>query len=332
MSRKTPVPVNPTPPDTRRSPPARPPLPRPASTPGGESPRPPGDPAGRETRRPSAPPERQPRAPGEPTHLSRRAEGRGACHLESLVYTATPRADCGRSPSAITTSAAKRAGSGGTARAVLHSLRSFPGRAPPHSTSAAASPILPGRPFTDRDQVDDPPCVLPRPTSRSSPIKAATNSVHARFRTSVAGANAAHALGRPCRGSYRGRSRNGYSPAVREARASTHHPIASVAALRLRAAPGSIRAEVVRDRAMPAARRVPKGRGRVIRLPPTFRARRRDPASWKKPRSRPCAGSSLSAKDLRHPAGSIRSASGRRVRSHSALPTSPGVWGRCKPR
>jgi hypothetical protein len=169
MSRKTPVPVNPTPTDTRRSPPARPPLPRPASTPGGESPCPPGDPAGRETRRPSAPPERQPRAPGEPTHLSRRAEGRGACHLESLVYTATPRAGCGRSPSAITTSAAKRAGSGGTARAVLHSLRSFPGRAPPHSTSAAASPILPGRPCTDRDPVDDPPCVLPRPTSRILP-------------------------------------------------------------------------------------------------------------------------------------------------------------------
>ena len=64
-------------------------------------------------------------------------------------------------------------------------------------------------------------------------------------------------------------------------------------------------------------------------LPP----RRHDLCLFKKPRSRPLAGSILSAKDLWPRADSIRSASGRRVRSHPALPTSPrGFWGRCEPR
>jgi hypothetical protein len=67
--------------------------------------------------------------------------------------------------------------------------------------------------------------------------------------------------------------------------------------------------------------------------PASFRVRRHDRASSKKPRSRPLAGSGLATKDLWHPARSIRSASGRRVRSHPALPTSPrGFWGRCEPR
>ena len=58
-----------------------------------------------------------------------------------------------------------------------------------------------------------------------------------------------------------------------------------------------------------------------------------DPACPKKPRCGPLAGSILSTKDLWHPAHPIRSASGRRIRGHPALPTSPTVfWGRCEPR
>jgi hypothetical protein len=67
--------------------------------------------------------------------------------------------------------------------------------------------------------------------------------------------------------------------------------------------------------------------------PANFRARGHDPASPKKPRSRPLAGSRLATKDLWHPADRLRSASGRRVRIHPALPTSPrGSGGRCEPR
>jgi hypothetical protein len=61
--------------------------------------------------------------------------------------------------------------------------------------------------------------------------------------------------------------------------------------------------------------------------PATFRARHHDPAPSKNPRCRPLAGSILSTKDLWPPARSIRSASGRRIRSHPALPPPPGFFG-----
>jgi hypothetical protein len=61
---------------------------------------------------------------------------------------------------------------------------------------------------------------------------------------------------------------------------------------------------------------------------------RRHPASSKKPRCRPLAGSSLTTKDLWHPARSVRSATGRRTRIYPSRPavhgsrsrTSSGRW------
>jgi hypothetical protein len=77
--------------------------------------------------------------------------------------------------------------------------------------------------------------------------------------------------------------------------------------------------------------RLPIASGWMI-CPADFRARRHDPCPFKKPRCRPLAGSTLSAKDLWHPAESIRSASGRHDCNHPVFPISRGVLGRCEPR